>query len=621
MKRSAPEDAPIKRESQEVAQDALENANAIDMEAQREMEQAPAPAPASSTPHGGMRTIPPDHLVTTPTTFTQRKLPSMRGRSPAEVAAHREATERRFGVSLSPAPKPPPGYGRRSAGSPFSPAPAAAPAAPAPAPAPETAPAPAPAPVSIPDPPAHLTATGTAPPIPAKPKLPNHRALSRVSDVFLMPYTHPLTKNEVLVVHKSTRIQTAMKKWGMGVKQVLETMDLICHQAYEIVHVGGDAMAYWTDNIKAEVEDRRMAPADTVSGLVTQWLTFASTDKLFAGLTCFGTCGSGPLNNVIEPVFHYLYRAERKQQEEANAKAQKKIDAWEAKHGEAVRKAEALHEKWIAYAQERANAVAQREKATYPNLVDASHKYDYADVAKELEALPRTEPTVDWVKQATDRTTRDVEDRSRLVYEERKRFVAESDDVPPYKLQLLLRNARTAMDEHNVWLRKEIARTKADQKELELKSRARMQHKKRVIWELGSLSVQRRNIQYAAEGAIGYALNELGRMHGCQTILPLPDWVPGEWYKAINERIKVVEKLRTDLEQRCSDFDKMVSYGSSGIDMIQNELEKLERAVARLPALDPQRGSGSDDDVPVCTGVVTREERDAKGWQQAEVLE
>ena len=125
----------------------------------------------------------------------------------------------------------------------------------------------------------------------------------------------------------------------------------------------------------------------------------------------------------------------------------------------------------------------------------------------------------------------------------------------------------------------------------------------------------------AAVETIGYTLNELGRKHGCQPILPLPDWVPGEWYKSIDERIEVVDKLRTDLVQRCADLDKVVSYASSGVAMIQNELEKLERAVARLPPLDLQGGSGSEDDVPVCTGVVTREERDARGWQEAEVLE
>ena len=373
--------------------------------------------------------------------------------------------------------------------------------------------------------------------------------------------------------------------------------------------------------IKAEVEDRRMAPADTVSGLVAQWLTFATTGALFAGLGHYGPWGANKTNQVIDPVAHYLYRAERKQQEAATAKAQKRIDTWQSKYGERVRKAEALHEKWIVYAQERANAVAQRERATYPNLVDASHKYAYVEVANELEALPKSEPTLEWVKQAVDRTTRFVEDRSKLVDEERKRFVAESNDVPPYKVQMLLRNARSAMDEHNRWLRQEIARRKADQQTLELKSRTRMQYKKRVVWELSVLSVQRRNIQNAAEGAMGYALNELGRMYGCQPVLPLPDWVPGEWYKPINERIGAADKLRTDLEQLCSDFDKMVSYASSGVDMIQNELEKLERAAAKLPPLDPQRDSGSDDDVPVCTGVVTREERDAKGWQQAEVLE
>ena len=235
MKRSAPEDAPIKRESQEVAQDALENANAIDMETQREMEQVPAPAPASSTPHGGMRTIPPDHLVTTPTTFapTQRKLPSMRGRSPAEVAAHREETERRFGVSLAPTPTLAPLPGRLIAPQGLRPL--------APAPAPAPAHTPAPALVSIPDPPAHLTAAGTAPPIPRKPQLPNHRALDRPADRFLLPYTHPLSKDEVDVVHKSTQIQIDVKKFGMSVKEVLETMRKICRQAYKIVHVGGDA--------------------------------------------------------------------------------------------------------------------------------------------------------------------------------------------------------------------------------------------------------------------------------------------------------------------------------------------------------------------------------------------
>lgn len=596
MKRGAPDAAPIvKPEPQEAVQDALEKANATDMETQREMEQAPAPAPV------------------------KRKRPSMRGRTPAEIAAQREETERRFGISLATTGQMLP-HGRLIAPQGIRPL---APAhAPAPAPAHTPAPAPAPARVLIPDPPAHLTATGTAPPIPARPKFPNHRALNRVSDAFLLPYTHPLTKNEVLVVHRSPQIQTALKKFGMSVREVLEAMDLVCHQAYEIVHVGGNAMTYWTDNIKAEVEDRRMAPADTVSGLVAQWLTFATTHALFSGLGHNGPWGANKANQVIDPVAHHLYRAERKQQDEASAKARKKIDAWEAKHGDAVRKAEALHAPWIAYAQERANAVAQLEMQDCSNLVGAPHAYVYAEVAKALADETSADPAIESIKETVDRTTSSMEKRSRLVYAERKRFVAESNDVPPYQVQLLLRNARTAMDEHSRWLRKEIARAKAERRALELKSRARKHQKQRVVWELATLSVQRRNIRRAAEGAIAYALNELGRKHGCLSFSPLPDWVPGPWHKSVDERIDAADAVRADLFKRCAAFDAMLEHASAIVDKLEQELVGLERAVAKLPPLEPERGADSDDDdVAVCTGVVTREERDARGWQQAEVLE
>lgn len=629
MKRSAPDAAPIvKPEPQEAERDALENANAIDMETQRDLEQAPAPAPASSTPHGGMRTIPPQHLVTTPTTFTQRKLPSMRGHSPAQVAAQREAMRQRFGEGAQASEeqtsanvpldangrpkKPEAAWARWGRGEDDDRQRAAA----APAAAPTAA---APAPIEIPEPPAHLTAAGTALRIPTRPKLPNHRALMR-PDAFLLPFTHPLSEKEEKVVYRSTRLQQALKKKELTTHGVQEVMDLICNQAYDIVHVGGNAMTFWLDNVKAEIADRRIAPANTTAGLIAQWLTFATISQLFAGLTAEDSEKGYDGNKTISPIMHYLYDAERKQQEQATAKAQKKIDTWESKHGEAMRKREEVHTEWIAYAQERANAVAQREMHTHPTLVGGGpHTYVYDEVRKHLAAETGVQPTVEGIKRSVADTQRNLLSRTQSVDDERLRYERESKDIPPFKVQILLRNARAAADVHNQWLRKEIARAKEERQALELKSRSRTHQKQRVIWELGSLSLQRRNIRRAAEGAIGYALNDMGNKHGCQ----LPDWVPGPWHKPIDERIEKAEAVRKDLFQRCADLDKMLTLTSDGVSKLEDALEALEGAVARLPPLEPERGSGSDDDDggAVCTGVVTREERDAKGWQEAQVLE
>ena len=91
-----------------------------------------------------------------------------------------------------------------------------------------------------------------------------------------------------------------------------------------------------------------------------------------------------------------------------------------------------------------------------------------------------------------------------------------------------------------------------------------------------------------------------------------PTWIEPAWVAktesmrvacaAVRDALKAEEKVH---ETTIADFRAM--------------LAAHERTFANLP--HPEQEPASDDDVPVCTGVSTRAERDAKGWAEAEVVD
>ena len=485
-------------------------------------------------------------------------------------------------------------------------------------------------PKEVPKPPAHLVeGTGTAPRFPAKPKLPNHRALSRVSDVFLMPYTHPLTKNEVLVVHRSTRIQTAMKKWGMGVKEVLETMDLICHQAYEMEHVGDDAMAYWTDNIKAEVEDRRMALADTVSGLVAQWLLFASTDALFAGLMYYGTCGSGPLNAVIDPVAHHLYRAERKQQEAANAKAQKKIDAWEAKYSEAWQTHEKRCDEWRKHAAEKGAAVAYREYAAdNDNSMIVQYRFEQAHVMMRKQSNHKDFSSImqPSLSALLDKM-RHLRTDGQIVASEARRYYDNHKHVPPFQAKLMLRNAIGANKEYRDRITKEmdsarelVALSESWVKEL------REHQNQWVMAECAALKRALEKINATGEREMREALETAYAYGYVCTDKTLEKWPGAAWTKPYEDGI-LHKALATEAEidRRIAKAGSFLSDYRRFCKEFKAQLRECAGLFKQFLELDDADASVNEEEEEeeevVFTKEVTREERDAMGRAQAEILD
>lgn len=482
-------------------------------------------------------------------------------------------------------------------------------------------------PKEVPKPPAHLVeGTGTAPRFPAKPKLPNHRALSRVSDGFLLPYTHPLTKNEVLVVHRSTRIQTAIKKFGMGVKGVLEAMDLICHQAYEMVHVGGDAMAYWTDNIKAEVEDRSMAPADTVSGLVAQWLLFSSTDALFAGLVC-SAHGNYKNNAVLDPVAHHLYRAERKQQEAANAKVQKKIDAWEAKYGEARQTHAKRCDEWRKYAAEKGAAVAYRDYAIKVHSRGDMPTYHFETAKKVLD---EQESSADFSAimysslQGTLQKFRALMADDNAVAVELKRYHDKCNSEPPFTVSMLLSNARSAGRSFRARLEKEVTATQALRDLTEVWHKAVVAHSEAVVAERTELQNVVKEINEAGESDMRHTL-ETARDYGYScTDRALEKWTDAAWTKPFRERfLNKALAVEDELTRRDAKFGSAFSIFKRLTWDLQDLAKAHDLRFKTCPNEDGEfsrHDSGEEDDV-VFTKVVTREERDAKGRAEAEVLE
>jgi len=483
-------------------------------------------------------------------------------------------------------------------------------------------------PKCIPKPPAHLVeGTGTAPRFPAKPKLPNHRALSRISDGFLLSYTHPLTKNEVLVVHRSTRIQTAIKKFGMSVKEVLEAMDLICHQSYEMVHVGGDAMAYWIDNIKAEVEDRRMAPADTVSGLVAQWLLFANTDALFAGLVW--SAQTYKHNAVLDPVAHHLYRTERKQQEAANAKAQKKIDAWGAKYSEAWQTHEKRCDEWRKHAAEKGAAVAYREYAAdNDNSMMVQYRFEQARVMMRKQSSHKDfsyimQPSLS----ALLDKVRHLRTDGQIVASEAQRYHDNRKHVSPFQAKLMLRNAIGANREYHDRITKEmdsarelVALSESWVKEL------REHQNQWVMAECAALKRALEKINATGEREMRKALETAYAYGYVCTDKTLEKWPGAAWTKPYEDGI-LHNALATEdeLDRRIAKAGSFLSDHRRLCEELKAQLREYACFFKPLPGLDDADASVNEEEEEeeevVFTKEVTREERDAMGRAQAEILD
>ena len=457
--------------------------------------------------------------------------------------------------------------------------------------------------------------------VPKQPPLPDHskRPLMRPKG-YLLPYTHPFANDEWSVVRRLGTCQNVIADAcqeqdpasPVGSAKLLEAMKVLAKQAHKIVHVGGDAMKYWIENLRAELYSRdALAEATSEIDVLRQWGKVLPTSAVFAGL--YGEKGANP---IVRPVENYLYTKGRALRERATKTAETRRAAWEAKHGEAMRAHEALRGEWEAFAQQRASAVVEYRQTVLKDLPVAQPSYEFESIDKAPS------PTCTSIVEAAQRERFAMRERQAQVDEERKRYETESANVPPFKVQILLRNAWAAGDELAACLRREL---RAREKAVGALRARRVEHARqrtRVIWEHGTMGVLLRDAREAASTSIANTMHSWREK--CERragrVEPPPAWIEPAWVAKVESKRTACAAVREALEARGMRLSADEKVHETAISDFRAMLVAHERAFATLPHPE-QEPNSDDDDVPVCTGVVTRAERDAKGWAQAEVVD
>ena len=477
-------------------------------------------------------------------------------------------------------------------------------------------------PTEIPSPPAHLVeGNREGPRFSEKPKLPqHHRAITRPTG-FLLPFTHPLTDDEVAAVHRSGRLQDALRK-TVTAADMHKTMYLLVKEARKMGHLKANAAwSYWLENARKELKSHGEAcPRDVVEHLKAWLRRYGSAKALFAGLLM-----SHPDHNVVVcPVEYHIYNTELKNQKAATAKAQGKIDAWETKHGEASRAHAKWCKDWEEYALSKANAIAYCDIATKDQNTPRPQSYVYEEVRETMNEDPDL-PDFSFFFCDPDTVGKDklrsMKHKAASVAKELKRYTTEYKNVSPFDAQILLTNAKNACDAYVERLRKEIEKAKKLENDSHIWNRAYADKRVRLSFERGAFKDKQKYIEAAAIKAYNETLHAASA-HGYLTSdNGLGDrrlWTP--WVKAIMHIVDRGEKASHELKRRSGRLKTIESnYGKLASDL-GGILEAQERAFAALPQPEPERDSDDDDDV-VFTDVVTRAERDAEGWKVAEVLE
>ena len=434
---------------------------------------------------------------------------------------------------------------------------------------------------------------------PKKPPLPDHskRPLAR-PDGFLLPYSHPFAADEVAVVKRLERCQAQIKR-ATDARQAREAMQALAPEAYKMRHLGGDAMAHWTDNLKAELHSRGVK-TDEVDVLV-QWGKVLPYDAVFAGL--------GPdANAVVCPVEHHLYILERKRQERATKAAETKRATWEAKHGEAVRAHAARRDEWADLAQKRASAVVAYRQAVLKDLPVEQPSYAFEAIEASHTAS---------VAEAAQSELFGMRQRQAFVDEERQRHATESANVPPFKVQILLRNAWAAGDEFATCVRRALRAREEAMVDLAARREEHRRQRSIVIWEHGRMDALLRDVRAAARASI---VQTMGDAYPKDTLRALPAWPEPAWVARVTRRRAACAGVRKALEAHGERLGADEKVHERTIADLRAMLAAHERAFADLPLPEPEPAP-DDDAAVVCTCVVTRAERDAKGWAEAEVLD
>ena len=494
------------------------------------------------------------------------------------------------------------------------------------------------APKGIPQPPAHLVeGTGARPRIPAKPKLPTQRKLTRPAGC-LRPYTHPFAKDEVAAIRRSDRCQRIMDTVRTHA-DIVGAMGQLAREAKKLIALEQSPMTYWFNNIQAEVESRGLGKPNGSTALIAAW------DKSVHGDIFAGLMRLEPEDNpTVCPVEYDLYLAARKPQEEERAKAQQKIDAWEAEHGEAQRAFEERCGEWRKYAAEKGAAVAYREYAAKNEHRDGErerYRFVRAQVILDRQSSHEHFSTImkPYGSALLDKMRR-LRDDGHIVAIEARRYYA--NRRKGFQAKLMLRNAISADKEY----RDRIAKEMATAKELvalteRWVNEVREQQNQWIKAERASLKRALDEINATGEREMRETLGTAHAYGYVCTDKTLEKWPGAAWTKPYEEQIlRKALAVEDALQNR---IDKVGCFLSDHRRLCK-ELETQERDYAKffkpLPGLDDADPSSSDDDDDdeaefsdddaadeeegedvTFTKEVTREERDARGWAEAAVLD
>ena len=455
--------------------------------------------------------------------------------------------------------------------------------------------------------------------LPKKPVLPQQRELTRPHG-FLRPHTHPFAKDEVKVILRSDACQHALQQ-TVTAEQMLATMKLLANQAYKIVHVGGNAMSYWLDNVKAELRthetltswlDAAAEPVEYLRSIMRCWLRrFNNGKSLFAGLLKY----EPEHNEVVCPVEYHLFVTERKKQILVTKAALSRIATWEAKYGKAVREYEARRYEAEVQAQEKASAVAHKAFLEKPRL-GSPQSFVFEGIEKSIAKSTATSELQLFPSKAT------LEEMMGYM---RSKNVRVAGLVEHYKVehlllakfcdeQIWLRNAWESSNAAEVFMKKELAGLRAIQQKVNVVLKHRTSQRTRVIWEYGTLML---TIREAKDCATRVLKETMASNYPTQTDLV---WKSGcfLWYTELASKAQRCETLKDDLEKRRVSLSDFSIFLDKCMRAIVAMLYTHTKNWSNIPA--PKEDCDESDDLE-CTGVVTREERDEKGWAQAEVLD
>jgi hypothetical protein len=281
-----------------------------------------------------------------------------------------------------------------------------------------------------------------------------------------------------------------------------------------------------------------------------------------------------------------------------------------------MRANEALRGEWEAFAQKMATAVVEYRQTVRKDLPSAQPSYEFETIDKA------SSPTYTSIVEAAQSERFAMRERQAQVDEERKRYATESANVPPFKVQILLRNAWAAGDAFAGCLRRALRAREKVMGGLRARRVEHTRQRTRVIWEHGTMGVVLRDARATASTTIAntmYSFRSNSERHTGR-VEASPAWIEPAWVATVESKRVACAAVREALEAQVQSLRNGELVHEKVIADFRATLAAHERTFANLPHPE-QEPASDDDDVPVCVGVSTRAERDAKGWAEAEVVD